>query len=150
MRKTMHGIEKKKLRTIDAIVGRGLRAEDIIKYLDEGGDVNQRDQNGETFLHAVTADDVAAIALLVSRGGDINARGYKGWTPLHYAVETDCNTTNREGRRATELPTTKVFIELGADESLLTDDGRTAREIAAGYGRAEALLYDAISRKQMK
>jgi hypothetical protein len=128
---------------------RGLRMEEVQQYLNDGGDVNRRTEAGQTLLH-IAADNsqMDTVRLLVSGGADINAKGYHGYTPLHLAVDMDCNTqSGRDDSRATELPVAKFLIDAGADESVQDDDGETARDIAVAYGKAEADLYDSISRR---
>jgi ankyrin repeat protein len=124
---------------------RGLTVEDVRQYLDEGGDPNRRADSGYTLLH-IAADNYESeiVRLLVERGADLNARGYCGYTPLHIAVDADCNTSSRDGRRATELPLTALLLGFGADESVRDEDGETARDFALAYGSQEAELYDNI------
>jgi len=103
---------------------RGLVLEEVQQYLDEGGDINRRTEEGQTLLHIATDNfQVDIMKLLLSRGADINARGYHGYTPLHIAVDNDCCTQSRpDNSRATELPLAKLLIDSGADESLRDDD----------------------------
>jgi len=124
---------------------RGLQLEDVRLYLDEGGDANRRVDSGNTLLH-IAADngDLDVMKLLVSRGAEVNAKGYHGYTPLHLAVDLDCNTSGRDGRRATELPVTKTLLGLGADPSIRDDDGEIPRDTAVAYGVREAELFDAL------
>ena len=56
------------------------RAE-IEQMLDQGADVNARDQNGDTPLHGANSPDIAELFL--DRGADIDAQGYLGLTQLH-------------------------------------------------------------------
>src|SRR2546430_2273934 len=125
---------------------RGLRVEDVRLYLDAGGDINRRDSKmGWSLLHFAAEDRNAEVArLLVARGADIAATDRSGWTPLHVAVDSDMDTSGRDGRRATELPTIQAFIELGADETVRASDGSTPRDIAVAYG--EEILYDSLLR----
>jgi len=128
---------------------RGLRLEEVQRYLDEGGDPNRRTETGQTLLH-IAADngEIDIVGLLLARGADVNARGFHGYTPLHLAVDADCDTSVRDGRRATELPLTKALLGFGADESVRDDEGETARDFAVAYGEAETQFYDQISRNQ--
>jgi len=126
---------------------RGLSIEDVRRYLDEGGDPNRRTESGQTLLHIATDNgQVELMQLLVARGADVNARGHHGYTPLHLAVDMDCDTSPRDGRRATELPLTRLLLGLGADELARDDDGETARDVAVAYSRHETQLYDDIPR----
>ena len=58
----------------------------VIKLLDSGEDVNQRDEKGYTALHWAAAEiSTHTAALLIERGADVNARDNKGRTPLRWA-----------------------------------------------------------------
>jgi ankyrin repeat protein len=126
---------------------RWLTFKDVQRYLDEGGDPNGRADSGNTLLHIATDNgEVEIIQLLVARAADVNARGFHGYTPLHLAVASDCDTSPRDGRRAMELPLTKLLLGFAPDESVRDDDGETARDVAGAYGGHEAQLYDQIPR----
>ncbi|MDB6017048.1 MAG: neurogenic locus notch protein 1-like [Pedosphaera sp.] len=125
---------------------RGLRIEDITRYLDAGNDIHHRDTKmGWTLLHFAAEDcNPDAIRLLITRGADPNIKENTGRTPLHFAVDSDLDTSIQAGRRATDMPTTRALIELGADESARTTDNATPRDIAVNYGAAT--LYDSLFR----
>jgi len=125
---------------------RGLRVKDVQRYLDAGGDIDHRDSKMRwSLLHFAAEDRNSEVArLLADRGADLAARDWNGWTPLHVAVDSDMDTSSRDGRRATELPTVQTFIELGADEAVRASDGRTPRDIAVTYG--QEVLYDSLLR----
>jgi ankyrin repeat protein len=56
-------------------------------FLEEGGDVNVRDDSGQTLLHyAVKGGQKDVTELLLSKGADINAKDKSGYTPLYYAI----------------------------------------------------------------
>jgi len=63
---------------------------------------------------------------------------------LHLAVDSDMDSSSRDGRRATELPTVQALIELGADETVRAADGETPRDVAIHYG--QEILYDSLLR----
>src|SRR3954468_13097560 len=94
---------------------RGLRVEDVRRYLDAGGDIYHKDEkNRWSLLHSAAEDcNSEVIRVLLARGADINATNRQGWTPLHVAVDSDSDTSSREFRPATELPTVQTLIELG-------------------------------------
>lgn len=127
---------------------RGLQIEDVQKYLEAGGDVNQHNKNEDTLLHLASANGEVEIAkLLIARGANINAKDLQGYTPLHLVVDGDCDTSARDGKPATELPLAKLLIDSGADESAKDEDGESPRDMAAAYGKGSATLYDAISKR---
>src|SRR4051812_7902027 len=126
----------------------GLQIADVRQYLDEGGDVNRRDEHQKTLLH-IAADngELEIIKLLLARGADINARSYRNYTALHLAVDMECvgltekwlstrtwrlwgqqNRMISNDRLVGELPLTKFLIDAGADESARDDDGEIPRD----------------------
>ena len=55
-----------------------------------GGDVNARNNQGQTPLHRATeVGDSEEIKVLLAAGGDVNARDDEGKTPLDYASLND-------------------------------------------------------------
>ena len=87
---------------------------------------------------------------LFSRGADINAKGYFGQTALHYAVDMEAinNSDDVPCPAKTDMPITRMLIELGADESIRSDQGETARDWAVEYEESD--LYDSISRESRR
>lgn len=127
---------------------RGLRVDDVRRYLDAGGDIHHRDEKMDWSLLHFAAEDCNSevIRLLVTRGADITSTDRNGWTPLHLAVDSDMDTSGRDGRRAAELPTVQTLIELGADETARAANGATPRDIAAAY--EQEALYDLLARPE--
>ena len=114
-------------------------------FAQKGGDLNARNNLGETFLHTAAnntlildfltsggldvnersdngqtplhlCSNMDAVTLLLSLGAEINARDYYGWTPLHYAV--------LDGDAAL----VELLLEKGADPTISTELSYTALE----------------------
>ncbi|TWT15663.1 ankyrin repeat domain-containing protein [Reyranella sp. CPCC 100927] len=87
-----------------------------------GADVNLKTQEGWTPLHtAAYFGPAAMIDLLVSKGAQVNARGdYDGWTPLHMAASAD-----------EDAAVVQALLKAGADRTLKSQSGKTAREMAS-------------------
>ena len=133
-------------RVIKNFSERGLRIRDIEEYLDSGGDINRHDERMQyTLLHfAAESCDGRTIEFLASRGADLEARDRNGWTPIHTAADSDLDSSSRDGRAATDLPTVRALLQVGADASARTSDGKTPRDIARDYG--QEVLYDSVSK----
>ena len=59
----------------------------VVRLLDNGSGVDERDETGETALFAATlAKKPDVVVLLLTRKADINARNNRGMTPLHAAA----------------------------------------------------------------
>ena len=128
---------------------RGLELNEVHAYLDSGGDVNRRSESGDMLLQIAAYNGEAEIVqLLLAHSADINAQGHHGYTALHLAVDADIDGPIQSGRMITDLPVARLLIEAGADESVRTDDGKAARDIAVAYGKKLVALYDSIPRTQ--
>src|SRR5438105_2506600 len=77
-------------------------------------------------IHAAAAGRRLAICeMLLDAGADVNAKQHGGFTPLHAPAQNG-------DREMVEL-----FLSRGADPSMLTDEGKTAADIAAAQGHIE-------------
>ena len=56
------------------------------RHLNEGADVNKKDEQGQTPLHhAAYGGQKEVTEVLLERGAKVNAKDDEGWTPLHLA-----------------------------------------------------------------
>jgi len=59
---------------------------EVRRYLNEGSDVNKKDEQGQTPLHHAAHDGKKEVAVvLLERGAKVNAKDDEGRTPLHLA-----------------------------------------------------------------
>ncbi len=87
--------------------------------IEHGADVNWRDEEGGTALHAAANHNrTDLITLLIAKGSEVNVkRKADGWTPLHCADN---------------LETVKLLIEKGANSAARDRCRRTRMDIARG------------------
>ena len=94
--------------------------------LKSGADVNSRDNNGRSPLHAVSGYrseySHSNVKLFLESGADVNARDNNDKTPLHNACKYG---TSRS---------VKVLLESGADVNPKDNDGNIPLHIACKYG----------------
>lgn len=91
----------------------------ITKFLlDNGADVNAKDNDGNTALQ-LARYNLTIGKLLLSRGANVNQKDYFGQTPLWWAVESFC------------LDYTKLLVDHGADISVEDLHGMTVLHEAA-------------------
>ena len=92
--------------------------------IEEGADVNARDEDGSTALIEAARYEHTEIAkLLIENGADVNAKDKDGWTALMGVAKTG--------------ETAKLLIEHGADVNAKDNDGMTALKWAAFEGECE-------------
>jgi ankyrin repeat protein len=98
--------------------------------LDEGADVNARQADGSTALHAAVLENQAALVdLLLAAGADASAATRYNVTPLAIAASNG----NAE--------IVAALVEAGADPNETSREGQTALMTAALNGRTEAIRY---------
>ena len=108
---------------------------DILVFLiEQGATINHKGPHGETpLIKAVQNANVDSIQALVEgkdgEKADINLADDHGWTPLHIAAQLG------------HLEVVRLLEDLGADRSLLTDDGSSLVLIAAEQGQQEVVEY---------
>ena len=101
--------------------------EAVKQHLAAGTDVNAKDEDGYTLIHAVAGGGDKEIAeLLIANGADVNAKRNDGETPLHRAVQeghkeivellidkgADVNAKGRAGHTPLIYTGTKEIAEL--------------------------------------
>ena len=93
----------------------------VQEFLDQGGmDVNAKDENGYTCMHAAASYGHAPlIAFLVSRGGNVNIQDPDGDTPLHVCEEAEV---------------AQVLVSHGANAEAVNEEGKKPYEVAQEDG----------------
>lgn len=63
---------------------------EVQRWLAQGIDINQQDDNGETPLHHAAYDGHQNVVdYLISHNANVNQPNHSGWTPLHYATRNN-------------------------------------------------------------
>ncbi|TMW62519.1 hypothetical protein Poli38472_005137 [Pythium oligandrum] len=92
----------------------------IRSALDQGGDVDAKDEEGRTMLHwAVDRAQMDMVELLLKHEASPNVQDADGMTPLHYAVSCE------------DEALTKLLVEHGAFTDIADNDGETPVESAS-------------------
>ena len=101
--------------------------ERVRELIDQGTDINQRDDNGRTALmFAVVNMHYETMKVLLEHGADVNAKSNQGGTPLMAAA------------LAGDLRIVQALLAKGADlHARLPETNETAVTIAASHGHAE-------------
>ncbi|KAK9104656.1 hypothetical protein Scep_021500 [Stephania cephalantha] len=119
------------------------------KLLEQGADIDSRDQDGFTALHkAVIGKKETVICHLLRKGANPNVKDKDGATPLHYAVQVGAFQTVKllikyqEGWTPLHLSIqsrcrdiAKVLLVNGADKTRRNKDGKTALDLSLCYGK---------------
>lgn len=106
-------------RLVDA--ARAGQFDTVLKLLQEGCNVNVRDEFGSTALiYAVAAHKEEVVKALLDHGADINLADDDGGTAFFYSIFWGC-----------PVSTVKLLIEHGADVNFRDRKGNTALMIAA-------------------
>ncbi len=103
--------------------------------LGKGVDLNFRDEEGHTPLHAAIDREeprkYEILEMLLAAGAPVNLKGWNDWTPAHQAAARD------------DVEALKLLVRFGADLSIRTeiDDCGTPLEEAQALGKANAAEF---------
>ena len=92
--------------------------------IENGADVNAKDNSGNTPLHAasyIKYVDFSLYELLIQHGADVNAKNNSGDTPLHLVLRKSTDHNKSIDR---------FLIEHGADFNIKNNNGETPLDIA--------------------
>ena len=96
----------------------------MMLLLEQGAEVDARDQDGRTPLHEAALSRSTAISyILLANLADLEARDEEGSTPLHLAAASGRATVVRR------------LLEAGADTGAKDGRGRTPMDLASEAGR---------------
>ena len=131
--------------------------DDVRFFLENGADVNAKDEDGDTPLHITVQTsfteniNVEVMKYLVSQGADVNAKDGADWTPLHLVcqknsteelvkylislgVDVHQKNSNLELvkylQKNSNLELVRYLVSRGSDINAKTEDGDTPLHIA--------------------
>nr|XP_056701708.1 protein phosphatase 1 regulatory subunit 12A isoform X3 [Euleptes europaea] len=110
-------------------------AEEVLRLLERGADINYANVDGLTALHQACIDDnVDMVKFLVENGANINQPDNEGWIPLHAAAS--CGY----------LDIAEYLISQGAHVGAVNSEGDTPLDIAEEEAMEE-LLQNEVNRQ---
>jgi ankyrin repeat protein len=122
----------------DDKIGRGIfffndDREQLIKLLGgAGGNLEERDANGNTVLHrsvnGVDAGDIDRLASIIASGADVNATNGAGQTPLHIAAS---KIYGWDGNKPGTNEAFQMLVYMKANVNAQDNDGRTPLHVLA-------------------
>jgi CubicO group peptidase (beta-lactamase class C family) len=105
----------------------------VKQYIEDGSDLNEKDQFGSTpLIIATTFGRTEIVKALIEAGADLNIPSNDGSTPLHIAA-LFCHT---------EI--IKALLDNSANRYLRNDSGSTAFDIAAAPFDVDKHIYDQL------
>jgi ankyrin repeat protein len=110
------------------------KLDEVVKFLELGGDPNIRDIYGETGLHlAIQNNSVEIVQALLQRKASVNCQNDSGNSPLHVAAQHGFEDI------------VKILVEAGADPSIRNHKSHLPLDLCKKEG-VRKLLEGAVSR----
>jgi hypothetical protein len=109
-----------------ALSGSSADLETLDMLVERGAPLNRQDAWGSVPLHSTPFLEIRFAELLLESGAEINFADEKGDTPLHLLM-------NYLERHEDRLPHLKLYIERGADPSLVNNQGLSAAKMVGNY-----------------
>ena len=111
------------------------RWNNIIRYIEYGGDVNKIIEGEKTLLHfAIENRQLRILRMLINRGANLNHQDRYGRTPLHIALELYNDSINNDSDDGDEKTVAKRMVALlvrnGADIYIEDNEGETPNSIS--------------------
>ncbi|WP_425383877.1 ankyrin repeat domain-containing protein [Wolbachia endosymbiont (group B) of Anania hortulata] len=135
----------------------------VQSILEDGGEINTRDQNGRISLHhAAVSNDLEVVKYLVENGANVNAQDKDGRSVLHYApihmnieivkylikkganveeIDKDGRTPLHFAIACSDLGVAKFLIKEGANVNAQDKDGQSILHYAATQDNIEIVKY---------
>lgn len=128
----------------------------VSQKLEQGIDVNAKNDTGQTLLHATQNMDM--VKMLISKGANVNAIDDDSMTPMFnkdidlikVLVEAGADIMHRTKKGNTTvmwytysgyMEAIEYMISLGVDVNAKNEDGQTAYDIAETFGHLKLLKY---------
>lgn len=118
-------------------------AEKMQQLVDQGVDVNARDEVGKSALHWVAGAKPEVISALLAAGADVNAKDQWDRSPIHFVAATG------------SMENIKLLLDAGAEVNAKTANDWTPLHGAAKFGSSESVMAlleagaDAAARTEM-
>lgn len=118
-------------------------AEKVKQLVDQGVDVNARDEVGKSALHWVAGAKPEVISALLAAGADVNAKDQWDRSPLHFVAATG------------SMESIKLLLDAGGEVNAKTANDWTPLHGAAKFGAPENIMAlleagaDAAARNEM-
>ena len=121
-----------KNKTLVDLIEKKSSIQDIQKAIEQGADINARDEKGiDALVYAIVHGHVEIVKLLVEQGADVNSKNRDKETALMYAAHFATHKKHVE--------IVKLLIQAGADVNARDISGITALTVAQSNNHESAV-----------